>query len=423
MNKTYSNIFYFKKISKIGGTEQFLYEIAKEYNQYDITIMYDIADENQLKRLRKLVRCKQHIDGEKVYCKRAFFNFNINAINDIESTENYYCFVSHANYDELHRTKGGYIPPINHPKINHYIGVSEFATKKLDEFAKDYLGKTIKTKRCYNPLTLEPKEKVMHLVSAGRLDDKVKGAERTLKLIEALDRYCEKTGRHYIWTIFTNPTNNINSLSENICIMKPRIDVRPYIADADYVLQLSNDMETYCYTINEALGYGVPIVTTPLSILNELPITDNEHIVLDWDCENVDEVAKQIFEKKVKPFEYNIPEDSWKDFIVLDKSSYKEEKQMKYLIEATDLYIRKNVWDVELSQKKSEEEGKEVKYYPRQGEQWEVDFERKELLVEKKYAKLIKEIPDKKEKKEEVKKEAKKTSKTTKTRKTKKESK
>ena len=53
--------------------------------------------------------------------------------------------------------------------------------------------------------------------------------------------------------------------------MKPRVDVRPYIADADYVLQLSNDMETYCYTINEALGYGVPIVTTPLTVVKELP--------------------------------------------------------------------------------------------------------------------------------------------------------
>ena len=56
--------------------------------------------------------------------------------------------------------------------------------------------------------------------------------------------------------------------------MKPRTDIRPYIAEADYVLQLSNDMETYCYTINEALGYGKTIVTTPLSILKELPITD-----------------------------------------------------------------------------------------------------------------------------------------------------
>ena len=72
-------------------------------------------------------------------------------------------------------------------------------------------------------------------------------------------------------TIFTNPTK-VQVDSPNVILMKPRLDVRPYLADSDYVLQLSNDMETYCYTINEALGYGVPIISTPLSILKELPI-------------------------------------------------------------------------------------------------------------------------------------------------------
>ena len=35
------NVFYFKSINKIGGTEQFLYEIAKKYHEYDITVYYD----------------------------------------------------------------------------------------------------------------------------------------------------------------------------------------------------------------------------------------------------------------------------------------------------------------------------------------------------------------------------------------------
>ena len=47
------NIFYFKKINRIGGTEQFLYEIAKKYHELDITVFYDEADIYQLKRLRK----------------------------------------------------------------------------------------------------------------------------------------------------------------------------------------------------------------------------------------------------------------------------------------------------------------------------------------------------------------------------------
>ena len=381
----YKNIFYFKKINAIGGTEQFLYEIAKKYYKYDITIFYDEADTFQLQRLRKLVRCKKRNKGEVVKCNKAFFNFNLDMIDDVEAEE--YYFVSHANYEELHRVHGGYIPPIKNEKLTHYIGVSQFATDKLDEYAEK-IKSNIKTQRCYNPLTLEPKEKVMHLVSAGRLDDKVKGGERTLKLIEALDRYCEKEGRHYIWTIFTNPVS-FEIQSKNVVLMKPRVDVRPYIADADYVLQLSNDMETYCYTINEALGYEVPIVTTPLSILKELPITDNEHIVLEYDCSNVDEVARQIFEKEIKDFKYDPPKDSWEDFLLKEKSNYEEEKKMKFLVEATEKYTRTNTSDNGLSAVKGN------RYVPKQGEQWEVDYERKERLVELGFVTVVKEIQEK----------------------------
>ena len=389
-----NNVFYFKEINKIGGTEQFLYEIAKKYNDFDINIYYDSADISQLRRIKKYVRCIKHIPGEKVKCKRAFFNYNLDMINDVEAEE--YYFVSHANYQEL-----GYAPPLNNEKITHYIGVSDFARRQLDKYGQK-LGKDIKTERCYNPLTLEPQQKVLHIVSAGRLDDKVKGGSRTIKLIEALDRYCELTGRHYMWMIFTNPTDKIRTLSKNIAIMKPRVDVRPYIAEADYVVQLSNDMETYCYTINEALGYGVPIVTTPLSILKELPITENEHIILNWNCDNVDEVAIQMFEKPVKKFEYNPPKDEWENYIIKEKSSYKEEKRMRFLVEATEKYEKTNTSDNDLSARKG------IRYVPKKGEQWDVDHERKEKLIELGFVKLVKTIEDKKEeKKEEVKKEVK----------------
>ena len=305
-------------------------------------------------------------------------------IDDVEAEE--YYFISHANYEELHRVHGGYIPPINNNKLTHYIGVSQFSKNKLDEYAKK-IGKDIKVIRCYNPLTLEPKQKLIHLVSACRLDDEVKGGERTLKLIEALDQYCKKNNRNYIWTIFTNPTK-IQINSPNVILMKPRLDVRPYIADSDYVLQLSNDMETYCYTINEALGYGIPIITTPLSILKELPITDNEHIVLNWDCSNVDEVARQIFEKAVKPFEYTPPKDEWDKLLKKGKSTYIEEQRKKYLVKATNKYEITNTSDNELSQIKGR------RYIPKENEVWEVDFERKEKLEELGFIIVIKEIEE-----------------------------
>lgn len=335
------NIYYFKKISKIGGTEQFLYEIAKKYKDWDITIFYDEADPSQLRRLKKYVRCKKRTVGEKVKCENAFFNFNIDMIDDVEAKK--YYFVAHANYEEL-----GYKPPIEHPKLTNYIGVSQFATDKLDQYG-DILGLKMKAQKCYDPLTLEEKEKVPILVSACRLDDKVKGGERTLKLIKALDKYCEENNRHYLWLIFTNHTS-FGLPSPNAVYMKPRVDVRPYIAMADYVLQLSNDMETYCYTINEALGYGVPIVTTPLSVVKELPIDKNMRIELDWKCENVDEVAKQIFEKKVKPFKYEIPVDEWGELLASGKSTYQQELKTMVKVRCISKYH-----DIELNETKTPE--------------------------------------------------------------------
>lgn len=369
----FKNIFYFKHINKIGGTEQFLYEIAKKYKNWDITVFYDSIDKWQLKRLKKYVRCRQRKPGEKIVCEKAFFNFNIDMIDDVEAKE--YYFVSHANFEEL-----GYKPPIENKKLTNYIGVSNFASRKLDEYGVK-LGKNIKTIPCYNPLTLEPKERVINLVSACRLDDKVKGGERTLKLIEALDKYCEENGRHYIWHIYTNPNVSVNISSPNVVLMKPRVDVRPYIASADYVLQLSNDMETYCYTINEALGYGVPIITTPLSVIKELPIDENMRIELNWDCSNVDEVARQIFEKEVKPFEYKIPMDSWDKILEKGKSSYEEEKEMKVKVEAIMDFF-------DLEEKVQRINGESI---------WICSKERADCLVEHNGAKILEIIEEKPE--------------------------
>lgn len=322
------NIFYFKEINKIGGTEQFLYEIAKKYKDWDITVVYQKGNSSQINRLKKYVRCKKWKPGERIECKRAFFNFNIDIIDYVESTENYYAFVSHANYEEL-----GYKPPIENPKLNHFFGVSKFAARKLKEYGKK-LGRDIEVEAIYDPLEIEEKKKVLMIVSACRLDDEVKGGKRTLKLIEALDRYCEAHNRQYLWLIFTNHTDfELNS--PNAVYMQPRVDVRPYIAMADWTVQVSNDMETYCYTTNEAWSYGVPCVTTPLSVCEEFPLTNNERIILDWDCGNVDEIAKEMFEKKIKPFKYSPPESHWERVLKKGKSTYKAHPEKKIKLKCT----------------------------------------------------------------------------------------
>ena len=333
------NVFYFKKICKIGGTEQFLYEIAKKYKDWDITIYYDEADLKQLKRLKKFVRCKKRILDEKVKCDKAFYNFNIDMINQIEAKE--HIFVVHANFDET-----GWRPPIDNPKLTKLIGVSEFATKKIKDYAKK-LGLNIPIETYYNPLTIEPKEKVLNLVCAGRLDDKIRGGDRTLIFIKALDKYCEKNNRHYILKIFSNPMS-IKIDSPNVVIMQPRVDVRPYISDSDFLINLANDMETYGYSNNEALCYGVRIVTTPLSVLKEFNIPKDANLICEYDMSNVDDVVKQMFEMDLKPFKYEPPKDNWNNLLEKGKSTYQKELKTMVKVRCVQKYF-----DMELDKLKT----------------------------------------------------------------------
>lgn len=338
--KEYANIYYFRIISRIGGTEQFLYEMAKKYHKYDLTILYDECDLDQLLRLSKLVRCIRRKQGVIYHAEKAFYNFNIEAINQIEAKE--HIFVCHAVYQELQ-----FEPPIDHPKITKLLGVSKYAEEriKLQEQAQNVDKPVV---QCYNPLTLEKPDKVLRIISACRLEDKTKGGVRTTKLIEALDRYCEKTGKHYLWTIFTNSLKT-QITSPNVAIMKPRIDVRPYIADSDWLVQVSNDMETYCYSMNEALAYGTRVVRTPLSVAKELKIPKQAELVLDWDCANVDEIAEKMFEP-AQDFSYKPPKDSWDKLLAKKPSTYTYTKKnvfIKALHPYYDMELKRNVtaWD------------------------------------------------------------------------------
>lgn len=334
---TFANIYYFRRISRIGGTEQFLYELAKKYHKYDLLILYDDADYEQLMRLRKLVPCKRRKRGETYYAEKAFYNFNIEAIDQIVAKE--HIFICHAVYQEL-----TFEPPIDHPKLTAILAVSKYAEERIRKQEEDF-GVDLPIIQCYNPLTLEPADKVLKIVSACRLEDKTKGGQRTLELIGALDRYCDKTGKHYLWTIFTNSTN-VEIRSQNVAIMKPRVDVRPFIADADWLVQVSNNMETYCYSINEALGYGTRIVRTPLSVAKELKIPKQAELVLDWDCENADKVAEDMF-KELDSFTYKPPKDGWGKLLVNEPSHYKYEKK-GVIIKAIKPY-----YDLELGAKVS----------------------------------------------------------------------
>lgn len=202
------------------------------------------------------------------------------------------------------------------------------------------------------------------------------GWDRMLKLALKL----RNANIKFDWKIFTNSKKECDY--EEIHFYKQRFDIWDYLADADYTVLLS-DSEGLPYTVQESLQYQVPCIVTDIGGCTEL-IKDglNGYVVplsMEFD------VNKLLKIPKLKEYD-NHAKEKWLEYLgngfYIDKE---EEKLMKYLVEATDEYIKNSLSDAELG------------YIPKAGERWEVSRERMLLLTgtnqtNTKFVKVIKEI-------------------------------
>jgi len=345
----FTNIYYFYYLNVIGGTETFLYQLAKKYKDYDLTIIYRYADAKQVERLKKYVRCIK-FTGQQIECDRAFFNYGADIIGNVHAKD--YYLVVHADYEAVAKTNPNFMASFS-PKINHFIGVSDLACKAFTKVTGKLCEKS------YNPIEIEKPKKVLNLISATRLS-KEKGKHRMEQLAAALD----KEGIPYIWTIFTTDTNAIDN--PNIVYMKPRLDITNFIANADYLVQLS-DNEGYCYSVVEALGMGTPVIVTHCPVFDEIGLKNKENcFLLDFDMKNIP--IKEIYESELK-FTYTPLPDSWDKFIIKNPSTYKEEINTIYTVQALKTYEENHIEDGQLHM------------IPNPGFKWDVDCERMRVLT------------------------------------------
>lgn len=294
------NIMFFSHINSIGGVESFYYYLVKKYKSRDITIYYKKGDPQQIKRLSKYVRVRRFTD-EHIKCERAFFNYSATIIDNVEADE--YIQIIHADYKEMK------LRPNFSPKITKFIGVSKYICEKF----KEYTGRDIEL--CYNPIKVDEPKKILHLISATRLTDE-KGEERMKKLAEALD----EAGVLYDWQIFTDypvPFQNPNMIRR-----EPRMDITSYIADADYLVQLS-DTEAYCYSVVEALCLGTPVIVTPCEAFNEIGINEKNSIVIPFD---MSEIPVEKIQEGLAPFKYTPKKDNWGKLLAEGKSTYSKDE-------------------------------------------------------------------------------------------------
>lgn len=339
------NIFYFRYINAIGGIETFFYYLAKKYQDWDITIYYLEGDPKQINRLKQYVRVKQY-KGEVIECDKAFFNFNLDIINNVKAKE--YIQIAHGDYKAMG------IKPNTHKKLTKYLGVS----KQVCNTYKEVTG--YDTELVYNPIEIDKPKKVLNLISATRLT-KEKGKNRIKKLAAMLD----KAGIPYLWTIFTDDTNAIDN--PNIAYMKPRLNIIDYIANADYLVQLS-DNEGYCYSVVEALSVGTPVIVTDVPVFKEIGVNKNNGFILDFDLSNVP--IEEIYIGLPK-FEYKPKQDNWNTFLMPGESKYKEELKMKVKVKCI-----KDYFDMQQKDEKGD-----VKFVTTKDEPFVVNSVRAEELV------------------------------------------
>lgn len=311
----YKNIFYFVDINVIGGVETMFWNLARKYGDaYDITILYRTADPVQLERLRTKVCCVKYT-GQPIKCDKAFFNFDISPIDTIEANE--YTVIMHSDYHARN------IRPPQHSKITRYIGVSQNVCKTAEEKLNCH------AELCYNPIVIDKPRKVVHLVSATRMTPE-KGKDRMKILADALT----KADVPFIWTVYTNDITPIDN--PNVIYCKPRLDIADYIADADFLVQLS-DTEGYSYTVLEALCMGTPVIVTPCPVYAEMKLTEQNSIVLPFDMSDIP--VEKIRKGLKKGFKYEPHEDRWPELLAPGEGNYKEQLKQIVKIRVTRIYL------------------------------------------------------------------------------------
>ena len=269
-------VFYYGWIQQIGGVETFFYNFCKKMSKYyDICIIYDRYDVKQLARLQKLVLCVKN--GS---CRIKCDTLIINGIFDKKPSK----VTAKKTIRLVHTCK---IPSYGINTVPDDCDKKIFVSKaSMESFSEK--GEVI------NNVPGDIKgEKALILLSATRLTSE-KGYERMLKLAEKF----KKCNIPFIWLVFT--AHNDRVFPEGFVKLPPTLNIEPYIAKCDYVVQLS-DVEAFCYTIQESLQLQKPVLTTPISVLPEVGFKVGKN---GWIIPyNVDEMSDEL----VKQIYYNIP--------------------------------------------------------------------------------------------------------------------
>lgn len=346
--------FYIPFFNHIGGIESWIYYISKLYGKNrDITVYYVSGDEKQIDRLLPLVKIKKFYQ-QSIECDLAIFAAVVsdNEIRCFNAKKEKVQFI-HACYSVAYVIKKFEMNPL----IDRYIAVSQTAA---DDFYKisGSMPEVI-----HNPIYFDKPKKVLKLISATRIaEDKGSIWEK----MQILARKLIEKDIPFIWLVFTNNTK-IKTDIRGFCLMPPELKITDYIADADYLVQLSKT-EADCLSVKESLCVGTPILATNFAAAIENGVVDGKTgYIFDMDMSNVD--VEKIY-NNIPKFEYKVNNSEKEWNALLGKPCKVKKDKMVEVVCKVDHF-----WDVEYQCTR------------KRGEKWIVDSDRARSLVNSKQKK------------------------------------
>lgn len=246
-------ILYINQLSIIGGIETFVFHFAKLMSDKDVILLVANIPGPQKERLEEVIRVVQYTPSSEYECDTLIM------LRILDVVPRNIAYKQSVQMCHACRTNPMWHIPQNH---DHIVNVSQ-ASK--DSFG-DESGMVI-----HNPIFVDNK-KALILVSATRIPapDKGKNEERMRKLAEMLN----EADIPFVWFNFSE--GQIPNPPKGMVNIGLEMDIRPYIASATYLVQLS-DSEAWSYSILEALCQNVPCIVTEFPSAKEMGIEDGKN--------------------------------------------------------------------------------------------------------------------------------------------------
>lgn len=304
-------ILFHRKIYVIGGVETFLFNFCYTFRDYyDITVLYEEIDLEQAYHMYPYAKLEKLDEKKEYVCDVAINNTAswVDYPTNIKAEKTY--SIIHCDYKDYMRIAN--VTP-------HFNAGHEFIC--INKWARDSFVDLFKCKCDVIEGTLQPDfkpKKILHLVSATRLSIE-KGDERMKTFMKLL----REANVKFDWKIFTQSPFDKGDDFPEVQIMKPCYDVIDWIADADYLVQLS-DTEALCLAVREALSVSTPVIVTSIpgfdyikdGVLGYKVPLDMKGIDIKKICtkipkvqwkEDKEDILNQWFEKLGKPVKVNKP--------------------------------------------------------------------------------------------------------------------